>query len=79
MEREAIVLVYDSDKDDWDEWKIIIDTEDKTFILFDDDNGFDIDIDIDEVLRLGILDKAKWSSDSSRIMIIGLFEIGIKG
>jgi len=77
MEYSADIQIYNSDEEDWEVWEIIADPSDGTFMLYWDDNGFDMDMD--QVYRNNMLDKVKWNHDSARVMIIGLFEIGIKG
>jgi hypothetical protein len=77
MEEKTNIQIYNSDEDEWDVWEIIIDPSDGTFMLYWEDNGFDMEMS--EAMDANVLENAKWTHASSRIMLIGLFEIGIKG
>jgi len=69
---QATILI----KQEWDkkyeEWLICLDLESKEFYLYWEESGFDYEITL---TSLGILKDVKWDSQSSEIMIIGIFEL----
>lgn len=70
--RQSTVLIKQDEDMGYEEWDICLDLESKEFYLFWDDTGFDYEITRNS---LGIFKDSKWNSESSKIMIVGIFEL----
>lgn len=72
---KAIIKIFNDQENykKYEDWIIVIDGND--FYIFWEDNEFDIPVS--EAWKNGMFDNVKWTHDSARVMLIGLFTIGL--
>jgi len=65
------LMIYN--ENELEKWELVLNPQE--FSVYWEDNGFDMSVK--EAFEDGMIDNVKWTSDSSRVMIIGLFTKGI--